>query len=81
MVRNKEYKPEPFSGEYWGIVPEFLPEHPIPGLIGTVEVVNPWNYGTPPERLYNAAITEDTANMEKVITALKPTHNGWIRNR
>ena len=24
---------------------------------------------------------ENAANMKKVMTAIKPTHNGWIRNR
>lgn len=35
-TRNERYAPKPFSGEYWGIVPDFNDRDTIDGLIGDV---------------------------------------------
>jgi len=44
MQENRDRKPQPFSEEYWGIVPEFCPEHETPGLLGEVDIVTDDNW-------------------------------------
>ena len=50
---NRTNAPTPFSGEFWGIVPDS--DLHIPGLIGTVQTCYPGD-DTVPEKLYSYSL-------------------------
>jgi len=55
LTRNEDNKPQPFTGEYWGIVApdtEAYDYEPIDGLIGQLEVCDGDGEYTSGERFY-----------------------------